>query len=106
MSYKTGGVKAVFETPSYYSYGEKYTVYNAVESVSDVSVYKVIDENGKEVNFDRFTEDDSVKGRQSLIDVVYYLKHYKPGRYSFGADFEDIIIEEMTQEEMGKIFGR
>ena len=108
MSYKTMGTKALFEPPTYYGYGEKYTVCTALESVSDINSYRMIDEDGNVIpGFSTMpSEEDGVKGRQSLIDVLYYLKHYGPGTYKFDAEWETITIEEMTREEVDKIFKR
>lgn len=106
MSYKTGGVKALYEPPTYYGYGEKYTVCTALESVSDINSFCMIDENGNVIpGFSTsLSEEDGIKGRQSLIDVLYYLKHYGPGVYKFDADWETITIEEMTSDEVNNIF--
>ena len=107
MSYKTGGEKARWEPPTYYGYGEKYTVYTALESTSDINSYAIADENGNIIpGFSTFlSEDDSAKGRESLIDVLYYLKHHGPGTYPVSdANWQDIVIQEMTPEEMDKIF--
>ena len=105
MSYKTGGLKSVWEPQtSSYEPTRKYTIYTACESVSDISGYVMHDEKGKEVNILSYWDEDTAKGRESLIDVLYYLKHKGVGVYDFGAKWRDIIIEEMTPEEIDKVF--
>lgn len=48
MAFKTGGYKTklIKEYSSYLH--EEYTIYCAIESVTDTCVYKMFDENGKE----------------------------------------------------------
>lgn len=105
MSYKTGGLKSTWEPQtSSYELSRKYTIYTACESVSDISGYIMHDETGKEVNLLSYFDEDSAKGRESLIDVLYYLKHKGVGVYDFGSKWRDIIIEEMTEEEIDKVF--
>lgn len=100
MSFKTGGFKTKYieECGSYIH--DEYTIYCAVESVSDVCVYKMFDENGKEVDITISAEDDTeAVGKYSLIDCLYCLKHGE-------GKGNDIIIEEMTDDEMKRIYGR
>jgi len=105
MSYKTGGLKSTWEPQtSSYELSRKYTIYTACESVSDISGYIMHNDKGKEVNLLSYFDEDSAKGRESLIDVLYYLKHKGVGVYDFGSKWRDIIIEEMTEEEIDKVF--
>lgn len=108
MSYKTGGLKAKF-IPPYYGYlePEEYTIYAALESVSDVMSYRMFDKHGTECkNIILGAEDDSSYGQESLIDVLYHLKHDGPGTYQDGRPSDPpVVVEEMSREEMSKIFG-
>ena len=103
MAYKTGGYKTKYVS-EYGYFHEEFMIYSAVESVSDTCVYKMFNEKGEEVDISIGAEDDTeAVGKYSLIDCLYYLKqrenkHYKYKEY-------DIIIEEMTYEEVNKIFG-
>ena len=107
MSFKTGGLKAVWEPQtSSYEPIQKYTIYTANESVSDVTGYIMYDKDGKEVSLMSYWEDDTSKGRESLIDVLYYLKHKDVGVYDFGDKWTNITIKEMTSEEIDKVFKR
>jgi hypothetical protein len=61
------------------------------------------DEN-QEVDISIAAEDDTEAfGKYSLIDCLYYLKQHKDKHYQYKE--HDIIIEEMTQEEVNTIFG-
>ena len=100
MAYKTGGIKAYY-TSEYGYIVDKYIIYCAVESVSDTIHYKMFDEHGKEIDIVICSEDDTSKEQYSLVDVLYYLKHY----YDSDKDKCPILIEEMTDEEMQRIFG-
>lgn len=103
MSYKTGGYKTKYISECGY-YREEFTIYSAVESVSDICVYKMFNETGKEVDISVSAEDDTeTVGKYSLIDCLYYLKQRKDKHYKWKG--YDIIIEEMTYEEVDKIFG-
>ena len=78
-------------------------IYCAVESCSDVCVYKMFNERGEEVNILISAEDDTDSvGKYSLIDCLFYLKQGKDKHYQWKE--HDIIIEEMTYEEVDKIF--
>lgn len=103
MAYKTGGYKTKYiEEYGSYVYNE-YMIYCAVESCSNVCVYKMFDENNKEHNICIQAEDDSEGyGNHSLIDCIYYLKLHKNKYYDYQE--YNIIIEEMTYEEVDKIF--
>lgn len=107
MSYKTGGTKTKFE-PLCYSYGpsDTYTVYAALEHCSDIMVYVIInDKTGKESDISFGCEDDCAHGKHSLIDVMYTLKHKDVGTHKITSnEEEDIVIEEMTWEEVERIF--
>ena len=105
MSYKNLGVKTTYKQ-DYGSYSEnkEFTIYCAVESVSDVVTYKMVDNEGVEHDILISSEYDcSDYGNRSLIDVLYYLKKGQNRTYSC-KDY-DIKIEDMTYEEMDKIFG-
>jgi len=102
MSYKTGGFKTKYRESYGYFY-EDYIIYCAVESVSDTCVYKMFDVSGKEHDISISAEDDTEAfGKYSLIDCLYHLKHHENKTYSHHEC--DIIIEEMTEEEMSRIF--
>ena len=107
MSYKNGGFKTKF-IPLQYSGGssESFTVYTALESVSDTDSYVLVDDKtNKEVSLVYNAEDDCAHGKASLIDVMHALKHHGAGRYQYSNDTsDDIIIEEMTNEEMKRFF--
>lgn len=108
MSFKNGGLKAKFVPPQY-SGGpsDSYTIYAALESVSDMMCYAIFDDKtDKEVDLNFGSEDDCAYGQESLIDVMYMLKHKGVGIYSSGKSYcNDIVIEEMTNDEMDKAFG-
>lgn len=104
MAFKTGGFKTKYIEEYGYMRNE-YTIYCAVESVSDVCIYKILDDDGNEKEINITAEDDTDDyGNHSLIDCLFYLKqnknkHYKHKEY-------DIIIEEMNNDEMKTIYGR
>ena len=103
MAFKTGG----FKTKYINEYGymrDEYTIYCAVESVSDVCVYHMLDDKGNEKEINISAEEDSNYGNHSLIDCLFYLKQHENKHYQFKE--YDIIIEEMTDEEMKMIYGR
>lgn len=103
MAFKTGG----FKTKYINEYGymcDEYTIYCAVESVSDVCVYHMLDDKGNEKEINISAEEDSNYGNHSLIDCLFYLKRHENKHYQFKE--YDIIIEEMTNEEMKMIYGR
>ena len=103
MAFKTGGYKTKYISECGY-FREEFMIYCAVESCSDVCVYKMFNENGEEVNISISAEDDTDSvGKYSLIDCLYHLKNKKDKHYQW--DIYDIIIEEMTYEEVDKIFG-
>ena len=104
MAYKTGGFKTKYIDECGYMRNE-YTIYCAVESVSDVCVYIMLEDKGnvKEINIS--VEDDTIDyGNHSLIDCLFYLKQHKDKHYQ-NKEY-DIIIEKMTDEEMKMIYGR
>ena len=103
MAYKTGGYKTRYiESYSSYFYHE-YTIYCAVESTSDICVYKMFDEDDKEHDICIGAEDDTdAVGKYSLIDCLYQLKQHEDKHYKY-IEY-DIIIEEMTPEEVMKYF--
>ena len=106
MGFKNGGLKTKYVPPQY-SGGpsNSYTIYAALESVSDIMVYVMIDDKtGEEVKLGLGSEDDCADGIESLIDVMYYLKHKCVGTYHFNYEYQDIIIEKMTKEEIDKYF--
>ena len=103
MAYKTGGYKTKYIS-SYGYFHEEFIIYSAVESVSDTCVYKMFNTKGQEVNISIGGEDDTDDfGNHSLIDCLFYLKQHKDKHYQYKE--YDIIIEEMTYEEVNKIFG-
>ena len=103
MAFKTGGRKTKYISECGY-FHEEFMIYCAVESCSDVCVYKMFNEKGEEVNISISAEDDTDSiGKYSLIDCLYYLKQGKDKHYRWKE--HDIIIEEMTYEEVDKIFG-
>ena len=103
MSFKNGGVKTKYiEDYDNIIYNE-YTIYCAYESVSDVCVYKMFDNDGKQCDICIGAEDDSHDyGNHSKIDCLYHLKLREGKEYKYH-DY-DIVIEEMTNEEVKKIF--
>ena len=103
MAFKTGGFKTKYINECGYMRDE-YTIYCAVESVSDVCVYHMLDDKGDEKEINISAEEDSNYGNHSLIDCLFYLKHQENNHYQFKD--HDIIIEEMTDEEMKMIYGR
>lgn len=108
MSFKNGGLKTKFVPPQY-SGGPSYsyTIYAALESVSDMMCYAIFDDKtDKEVDLNFGSEDDCAYGQESLIDVMYMLKYKGVGIYPSGKSYcHDIVIEEMTNDEMDKAFG-
>ncbi len=104
MSFKTGGFKTKYIDEYGYSRNE-YTIYCAEESCSETCVYKMLDKDGNEhdISIGAETVFDDM-GNHSLIDCLYYLKNHSNKTYKYH-EF-DIIIEEMTDEDMHKVFGR
>ena len=104
MSYKTRGYKTKYiEECGSYVYNE-YIIYCAVESCSNICMYKMFDSKGREVSISISAEEDTDDfGNHSLIDCLYYLKQGEDKHYKWKGN--DIIIEEMTYEEVNKIFG-
>ena len=103
MAFKTGGFKTKYIEQHGYIRNE-YTIYCAVESVSDVCVYKMFDENMNEKDICISAEDDTDSfGSHSLIDCLYHLKQVK-NKIESNKE-HSIIIEEMTNEEMEIIYG-
>ena len=102
MSFKTGGFKTKYH--EVYGYiDEEYTIYCALESCTNVCVYKMFDKDGKERDLCVGAEDDTDDyGSYSLIDCLYYLKRHENKKYKYNE--HDIIIEDMTNEEVKKIF--
>ena len=104
MAFKTGGFKTKYIEEYGYMRNE-YTIYCAVESVSDVCIYKMLDDKGNEQEINISAEDDTDNyGNHSLIDCLFYLKQHKDKYYQHKE--YDIIIEEMNNEEMKTIYGR
>ena len=102
MAFKTGGFKTKYIEECGYIRNE-YTIYCAVESVSDICVYKMLDNKGNEKEINISAEDDTNDyGNHSLIDYLFYLKQNKDKHYRFKE--YDIIIEEMSNEEMKMIY--
>lgn len=102
MSFKTVGFKTKYiEECGWYIYNE-YTIYCAIESVSDVCVYKLFDDSGNEKEIIISAEYDTDYGNRSLIDCLFYLKQHKDKHYQ-NKDW-DIIIERMSDEEMKTIY--
>ena len=102
MAFKTGGFKTKYIEECGYICNE-YTIYCAVESVSDICVYKMLDNKGNEKEINISAEDDTNDyGNHSLIDCLFYLKQNKDKHYRFKE--YDIIIEEMSNEEMKMIY--
>lgn len=105
MAYKTGGYKTKYIEECEYIHNE-YTIYCAVESVSDICCYQMSNEKGEFRNITIVAEDDTNDfGCYSLIDCLHQLKMKKDKTYKDRPE-HDIIINEMTNEEMKKIFGR
>jgi len=103
MAFKTRGFKTKYIEQYGYMRNE-YTIYCAVESVSDVCVYKMFDENMNEKDICISAEDDTDSfGNHSLIDCLYHLKLVK-NKIESNKEYS-IIIEEMTTEEMEIIYG-
>lgn len=104
MSFKTGGFKTKYIEEHGYIRKE-YIIYCAVESVSDICVYKMFDTDGNEKEIYITGEDDTDDfGCYSLIDCLYHLKIAKNKIYPNKE--HNIIIEEMTGEEMKIVYGR
>jgi hypothetical protein len=81
----------------------EYTIYCAVESVTDICVYNMFDNKGNKKEINISSEDDTRHyGNHSLIDCLFYLKQHKNKHYQYKE--YDIIIEEMTDEEMKMIY--
>ena len=103
MSFKTRGFKTKY-IEQYEHMCNQYTIYCAVESVSDVCVYKMFDENMKKKDICISAEYDTDSfGSHSLIDCLYHLKQVK-NKIESNKEYS-IIIEEMTNEEMEMIYG-
>ena len=104
MAFKTGGYKTKYISECGY-FHEEFMIYSAVESCSDVCSYVMVnEETGKEVDICISAEDDTeAVGKYSLIDCLYYLKQRKNKYYEWKE--RNIIIEEMTPEEVIKYFG-
>ena len=104
MAFKTGGYKTKYISECGY-FHEEFMIYSAVESCSDVCLYVMVnEETGKEVDIIISGEDDTdAVGKYSLIDCLYYLKRRQDKHYKWKGN--DIIIEEMTPEEVIKYFG-
>lgn len=104
MAFKTEGYKTKYIMDYGQEYKE-YMIYCAVESVSDICVYKMFNMNNEECDICISCEDDTEhKGNRSLIDCLYCLKY---GVKDSGlSSWQDIVVEEMTEEEMKNIFGR
>ena len=80
-------------------YFEDYDLYCVYESVSDTITIKMFNDKGEELkNIPVGCEDDCSEGNHSLIDCLYALKHQE--------NIKDIVIEEMTREEIDKIFNK
>lgn len=104
MAFKTGGFKTKYIEEYGYMRNE-YTIYCSVESVSDICVYKMFDDNRNEKEINISAEDDTDDyGNHSLIDCLFYLKQHKDKCYQ-NKEY-DIIIEEMTNDEMKMVYGR
>ena len=104
MAFKTGGRKTKYIEEAGYHKNE-YTLYCAVESVSDICVYKMFDSKGNERDITVSAEDDADGyGNHSLIDCLYYLKQGKDKTYKYSG--YNIVIEDMTPEEMQRLYGR
>ena len=95
MAFKTGGYKTKYLCNNGYSYDE-YTIYAAIESVSDVMVFHMYDDKGNEVDIQISAVDDLDYGKNSINDCLYALRHKM--------EVGDVVIERMTDEEMEKIF--
>lgn len=103
MAFKTSGFKTKYIEEYGYIHNE-YTIYCAVESVSDVCVYKMFGNDGNEKEINISAEDDTDGyGNRSLIDCLFYLKQHEDKHYQ-NKDW-DIIIERMSNEEMNTIYG-
>lgn len=94
------GYRAGWKTRYKLEYGwyfEDYDLYCAYESVSDTIIIKMFNDKGKEMkDIPVGCEDDCSEGKHSLIDCLYALKHHE--------NIKDIVIEDMTREEIDKIF--
>ncbi len=94
------GYRAGWKTRYRFEYGwyfEDYDLYCAYESVSDTIIIKMFNDKGKEMkDIPVGCEDDCSEGKHSLIDCLYALKHHE--------NIKDIVIEDMTREEIDKIF--
>lgn len=103
MSFKNGGYKTKYI--SEYGYmKEEYTIYAAEECCSETMVYKMFDDKGIERNIIISAEDDNDGyGNRSLIDCLYYLKNRENKTYRCSDN--NIVVEEMSSEEMKEVFG-
>lgn len=101
MSFKTGGFKTKYYSDEGYDF-EEHTIYCALESVTDICVYRMCDINGKDEDISIGVEVDDSCGKYSLIDCLYYLKRHENKEYDNHDN--NIIIEEMTKEEIKRIF--
>lgn len=102
MSFKNGGYKTTW-IEEYGYYMQEYTIYAAEECCTETMVYRMFDSNGKEHDINISAENDiDAIGNRSLIDCLYYLKQRRNKKYP--SSFNDIIIEEMTSDEMMRVF--
>lgn len=105
MAYKTGGLKTKYIN-AYGYYSEEYTIYRANESVSDTDRYIMVNSNGDEVPIQVDAIDGSDKGKYNIIDCLYAISHLGIGAHTLGKyESENVVVEEMTEEEMNRIFG-
>lgn len=96
MAYKTGGYKTTYYRNDSGYWLTTYTIYCAIESVSDVEVFRMLDEFGNEVPIELGAVDDASHGKFDLIDCLHALRHKM--------EFGDIVIDRMTDEEMSEVF--
>ena len=102
MGFKTGALKTKYVVETGF-FREEYTIFCAIESVSDSLVFVMIDNDGKQVPITIGVEDDCSKGSGSLIDCLYYLKHYNAGTFDCGK-FDKIVIEDASEDEIQRVF--
>ena len=102
MGYKTGALKTKYIVETGF-FRTEYTIFCALESVSDMLVYVMVDSEGRQVPIKIGEEDDCSKGSSSLIDCLYYLKHYGKGTFDCGK-FDKITIEDASEDEFEKYF--
>ena len=103
MAYKTGGTKVTY-VDRYGPYSDEYTIYRAVESVTDTATYVMKDPAGRTADICIAAEDDCAEGNGSIIECLHCLRtgnDLHTGHPEF-----DIIVNPMTDEEMEAIFGR